>query len=725
MRIEYEPLSLIQTWPKNPKNHDTPEIIASFKRFGFVAPLVKDETTGALVAGHGRLDAAVKMKAAGEKPPARVEVVDGEWRIPVVRGIAFDSPLEAQAYLLADNQLSERGGWNTADLIAMLQNIQPSGFRGTGFDDKALKQLIAKHAGLTPIPGEDEAITKAKARTKRGQLWQLGAHRILCGNSTNAADVAKLMGGGVAQIMVTDPPYGVNYDPQWRQRAGLSKGTRKMAKVANDDRADWTEAWKLFSGAVAYVWHGGLHAAEVQHSLETAGFDIRAQIIWAKDRFALSRGHYHWQHEPCQPPGTMVRTPKGLVPIEKLSDGDGVLSYDSYSSTITAKRKGRPIRTAVRDYDGELFEVECAGRRTSTTDGHQFSVRFTDVAPDLWTTYLMRRGGWWRVGILRVFNSRGFGPSVRREQENADDVWILGVFPNKIEAACAEQILAIKYGIPMTHWETDRAIAGSCFRSKDQIASIYEALDLAEMERRAGQCLRDHGRRLEYPMVTREDAAILRSRRVTTRVRACNLIPQIMGLPIPKENGDEFTWEPIVNVRRTGYSGPVYSLDVAVDHHYIADGIVTHNCWYAVRKGKEARWNGSRNQDTLWREPGTGNLTDQIRQAILAEDLKKLATLAAELESALQTTVWAIPAREDAGHGHGTQKPVECMRRPIVNHTAPGEGVYDPFIGSGSTLIGCESTGRLCYGMEIEPRCCDIVIERYETLTGNKAKLVK
>src|SRR5882672_6848752 len=85
----------------------------------------------------------------------------------------------------------------------------------------------------------------------------------------------------------------------WPGISGAYLNTGKLGKVANDDRADWREAWMLFPGSVAYVWHAGRHTSEVQQSLEASGFDMRAEIIWAKDRFALSRGHYHWQHEPC------------------------------------------------------------------------------------------------------------------------------------------------------------------------------------------------------------------------------------------------------------------------------------------------------------------------------------------------------------------------------------------------------------------------------------------
>jgi DNA modification methylase len=100
--------------------------------------------------------------------------------------------------------------------------------------------------------------------------------------------------------MVTDPPYGVSYDPAWRERAGLAgKDTVADGTVLNDDRADWREAWALFPGDVAYVWHGGLHAGTVAESLEASGFAIRSQIVWDKGRLVIGRGDYHWRHEPA------------------------------------------------------------------------------------------------------------------------------------------------------------------------------------------------------------------------------------------------------------------------------------------------------------------------------------------------------------------------------------------------------------------------------------------
>jgi len=111
--------------------------------------------------------------------------------------------------------------------------------------------------------------------------------------------VGKALNGVTPHLMVTDPPYGVEYDASWRKDAGVNKNTKKMGKVLNDDRADWREAWALFPGDVGYVWHASLFTREVLDSLEACGFKHRAMIIWSKDRFTLGRGDYHWQHEPA------------------------------------------------------------------------------------------------------------------------------------------------------------------------------------------------------------------------------------------------------------------------------------------------------------------------------------------------------------------------------------------------------------------------------------------
>jgi DNA modification methylase len=136
-------------------------------------------------------------------------------------------------------------------------------------------------------------------RSKMGDVYELGPHRLMCGDSTDGSNVLTLMADKVPVLMVTDPPYGVDYDPKWRARAGVNKSKGRMDEVTGDDRADWGETWGLFAPQSAYVWHAGVQAVTVATSLEKADYRLISQIIWVKDRYALSRGDYHWGHEPC------------------------------------------------------------------------------------------------------------------------------------------------------------------------------------------------------------------------------------------------------------------------------------------------------------------------------------------------------------------------------------------------------------------------------------------
>jgi DNA modification methylase len=389
LTVEYRPLAALTPFANNPRTHSdaqVAEIAASIREFGWTNPILVDGANG-IIAGHGRLLAARQL---------------GMTTVPVIE-LAGLSEAQKRAYVIADNKLALNAGWDN-DLLALeLGDLQGLGFdlSLTGFSDDELAGLLSVGtAGLTdpdqvpPIP--EHPVSQA------GDLWRLGPHRLLCGDSTKADDVACVLGSVKPHLMATDPPYGVDYRPDWRAQAGVNANKGKLGRVENDNRADWREAWALFPGDVAYVWHAGRFSSTVQASLEASGFEIRAQIIWAKDRFALSRGHYHYQHEPC---------------------------------------------------------------------------------------------------------------------------------------------------------------------------------------------------------------------------------------------------------------------------------------WYAVRG--TAHWKGDRSQSTLWN----------------------------------------IPSREDRGHGHGTQKPVECMRRPMLNNSSPGQAVYEPFCGSGTSIIAAETIGRVCHAIEIEPAYVDVAVTRWQAFSGKTAIL--
>ena len=392
-KVERWPIERLIPYARNARTHSpaqVDQIAASIREWGWTNPILVGED-GTIIAGHGRVLGARKLRMA---------------EVPVMVAAGW-TPAQRRAYALADNKLGLNAGWDQELLGLEIGELEVLGFDLdlTGFSETERLALTATRSeGLTD-PDDVPDLPKEPV-SQPGDIWLLGNHRLLCGDSTAAADVEGLLKGVKPHLMVTDPPWGVNYDPSWRKRAGVNLNKKKLGKVANDDRVDWQEAWSLFPGTVAYVWHASWYTGAVQQSLEQAGFDMRAQIIWAKDRFALSRGHYHWQHEPC---------------------------------------------------------------------------------------------------------------------------------------------------------------------------------------------------------------------------------------------------------------------------------------YYAVRGSGSSNWQGDRKQ----------------------------------------TTLWTVNAREDDGHGHGTQKPVECMRRPIENNSSPGQAIYEPFNGSGSTLIAAEMSGRSCLAIDIDPAYVDVAVLRWQAFTGERAKLEK
>ena len=390
LRIEHRPVASLIPYARNARTHSAAQvalIAGSIREYGFTNPVLVDGENG-IIAGHGRLAAARQLGLA---------------TVPVIE-LSHLSAAQKRAYILADNRLAEQAGWDQ-DLLA----IEAADLADLGIDLATLgfeAGEIDSILGVALADPREEEIPEVPAEpvSRPGDLWILGRHRLICGDATHRDTVTRVLDGVVPHLLVSDPPYGVMYDPDWRNRARAS-ATKRVGKVLNDDRADWREAWALFPGEVAYVWHGALHASTVAESLAATGFDVRSQIIWAKERLVLSRGHYHWQHEPC---------------------------------------------------------------------------------------------------------------------------------------------------------------------------------------------------------------------------------------------------------------------------------------WYAVRKGAAGHWAGDRKQ----------------------------------------TTLWQIPSRDqDAKTVHGTQKPVECMRRPILNNSSPGQAVYEPFCGSGSTIIAAETTGRACHAVELDPAYVDVAVLRWQAFTGKAAML--
>ena len=279
-------VSSLIPYARNSRTHSEAQIsqiAASIREWGWTTPVLIDEAE-MIIAGHGRVLAARKL---------------GLKEIPVMVATGW-TEAQKKAYVLADNQLALNAGWDMDLLKVEMQELEGLNFDLDliGFDEKTLAGLLND-----PTEGEtdpdDTPEPPVDPVSVLGDVWILGKHRIICGSSTDAHTVETLLNGVKPHLMVTDPPYGVEYDPEWRERAGLNGPKAAKGKVLNDDNADWREAWALFPGDVAYVWHAGLYAGVVGDSLSSCDFQLRSQIIWAKSVMVMSRGDYHWQHEPC------------------------------------------------------------------------------------------------------------------------------------------------------------------------------------------------------------------------------------------------------------------------------------------------------------------------------------------------------------------------------------------------------------------------------------------
>ena len=156
---------------------------------------------------------------------------------------------------------------------------------------------LAATAGKTDP--DDIPETPKNPVSRVGDIWTLGKHRLMCGDATKPEHVERLLDGAKPDLMVTDPPYGVNYDSSWRYRSGISSKDGAFGKSTNDDISDWQAAFVLFPGRIAYVWMGSLALPLAAHGLNACGFIPRSLIIWDKGHIVISRGHYHWRHEPC------------------------------------------------------------------------------------------------------------------------------------------------------------------------------------------------------------------------------------------------------------------------------------------------------------------------------------------------------------------------------------------------------------------------------------------
>ena len=360
-------------WRVHPR-HQREALAGSLDTVGWVRHVLVNRQSGYVVDGHARVALALARREASV-PVLYVDLTPDEERLV----IATLDPIGALA------------GTNQESLAALLAQVT--------VDDAGLQALLDDLAAATVRLGltdpDDVPELPAAPYVERGQTWQLGPHRVRCGDATDPDDVAQLLDGARPAITVTDPPYGVEYDPTWR------KGHGRSGAVPNDDRADWREAWALSPSDILYAWHGGLHAGVVAEGITAAGFDIRAQIIWAKPAPVFSRGAYHWQHEPCYYAvrqgatavwaGDRKQTTLWEIPTVHATRGTSDDAITDHGTQKPVEAMARPLRNHRGDvYDPflgsgtTLIAAEQAGRRAY---GLEIDPRYAQVAIERWQAY--------------------------------------------------------------------------------------------------------------------------------------------------------------------------------------------------------------------------------------------------------------------------------------------------------------------------------------------------
>lgn len=289
-RIEQWPISKLLPYARNARTHSdsqVAQIAASIAQFGFTNPVLAG-SDGVIVAGHGRLAAAQRL---------------GMETVPVVV-LDHLTPTQRRALVIADNRIAENAGWDEDVLRLEFDDLTAAEFDLglTGFDDDAVADILERGAspkgGMTPDDDVPEVATTTV--TKTGDVWILGAHRVMCGDATRSADVGRLCDGRAVDMFLTDPPYNVDYTGK----------TGSRMTIANDSMA--SDQFRVFlgkafsaanaamkPGAVFYIWHADLEGYNFRGAALDIGWQVRQCLVWKKSSLVIGWQDYHSIHEPC------------------------------------------------------------------------------------------------------------------------------------------------------------------------------------------------------------------------------------------------------------------------------------------------------------------------------------------------------------------------------------------------------------------------------------------
>lgn len=277
MNIINKLLTEIKPYEKNPRKNDgaVQYVAESIKQFGFKVPIVIDKD-GVIVAGHTRYKAAKKL-GLNEVPCIVADDLNEE---------------QIKAFRLADNKVAEKAEWDFDLLSSEIDDLFDFDMTVFGFEEAEEEIEVVEDEFEGEIPEEPYV--------KLGDIWQLGNHRLMCGDSTVITDVEKLMGGALADLLITDPPYNVDYE-------GKTKDSLKIENDNMDDASFRQFLVDAFSnadavmkpGAVFYIWHADSEGYNFRGACRDAGWMVRQCLIWNKNAMVMGRQDYHWKHEPC------------------------------------------------------------------------------------------------------------------------------------------------------------------------------------------------------------------------------------------------------------------------------------------------------------------------------------------------------------------------------------------------------------------------------------------
>jgi DNA modification methylase len=289
LQIEQIQLATLIPYINNSRTHSdeqVAQIAASIKEFGFNNPILVDKDSG-IIAGHGRLQAARKL---------------GLTEVPCVR-LEHLTETQRKAYIIADNRLALNAGWDNELLTIELNELLADGFalEILGFDSEELKTLLDPLEPTEGLVDEDQVPeVPEEPKTKPGDIYQLGRHRLMCGDSTSIDAVEKLMDGQLADIFITDPPYNVAYEGKTKEALTIKNDSMGDDQFRQFLRDAFTAADMVMKpGSVFYIWHADSEGYNFRGACKDSGWTIRQCLIWQKDTMVMGRQDYHWKHEPC------------------------------------------------------------------------------------------------------------------------------------------------------------------------------------------------------------------------------------------------------------------------------------------------------------------------------------------------------------------------------------------------------------------------------------------